>query len=193
MKIIRGGLAMAGLLSLALNQPARAAGDTPAADLVVTGGKIYTVDAAHSIAQAMAVRHGKIVFAGSAGGAKRFIGPHTKIEPLGGRLVLPGLFDSHIHPIEIIPVKQCDLDSAEKTLRELSAFVQVCVGRFHIPAGGWLSVHQWNFSNGNQPDADYPTLQAALDKASKTVAIQLVGNDGDHGAYNRLGMARAKN
>jgi len=192
MKILCG-VVMAGLFSFAMNPPAGAAADTPAADLVVTGGKIYTVDAAHSIVEAMAVRDGKIVFAGSAAAAKRLIGPQTKIEPLGGRLVLPGLFDSHIHPIEIIPIKQCDLDSAEKTLRELSAFAQACVARFKIPAGGWLSVHQWNFSNGNQPDPDYPTLRAALDKASKTVAIQFLGNDGHHGAYNSLSFARAKN
>jgi len=193
MKFYRGALAIAGLFSLALNSPAGAAGDTPAADLLVTGGKIYTVDAAHSIVQAMAVRDGKIVFAGAAADAKRFIGPQTKIEPLGGRLVLPGLIDSHIHPLGIIPIRVCDLDSAQKSLREMSAFVQACAGRFKVPDGAWLSVHQWNFSDGNQPDADYPTLRAALDKASKTVAIQLMGNDGHHGAFNSLGLARAKN
>jgi predicted amidohydrolase YtcJ len=103
------------------------------------------------------------------------------------------LFDSHIHPIEIIPIEQCDLDSATKTLRELSAFVKACIERFKVPDGGWLSVHQWNFSNGNQPDAEYPTLRAALDKASTKVAVQLLGNDGHHGAFNSVGLSRAKN
>jgi predicted amidohydrolase YtcJ len=171
---------------------AAAAGEAPA-DLIITGAKIYTVDPGRSVAEAMAVRGGKIVFTGSAVDAKRWIGPQTKVEPMNGRLVLPGLFDSHIHPIGIIPIKVCDLDSAEKTLRELSAFVRSCVGRFPVPAGGWLSVHQWNFSNGNQPDGDYPTLRAALDKASDKVAIQLLGNDGHHGAFNSVGLARAKN
>ena len=67
------------------------------------------------------------------------------------------------------------------------------VARYKVPAGGWLSVHQWNFSAGNQPDADFPTLRAALDKASPTIAIQLLGNDGHHGAFNSAGLARAKN
>jgi predicted amidohydrolase YtcJ len=193
MQIHRFRLAIAGLIGLAASLSAGAAPATLPADLVITGGKIYTVDQAHSIVDAMAIREGKIVFAGSSADAKRWIGPQTKLEELGGRLVLPGLFDSHIHPIGIIPISVCDLDSAQKTLRELSAFVQACVGRFKVPDGGWLSVHQWNFSDGNQPDADFPTLRAALDKASKTIAIQLLGNDGHHGAFNSVGLTRAKN
>jgi predicted amidohydrolase YtcJ len=185
-------LAIAGLIGFAVSLPAGAAPETPPADLVITGGKIYTVDKAHSTVEAMAVRDGKIVFTGSSADAKRWIGAQTKVEELGGRLALPGLFDSHIHPIGIIPIKVCDLDSAQKTLRELSAFVQACAGRFKVPEGGWLSVHQWNFSDGNQPDSDYPTLRAALDKASKTIAIQLLGNDGHHGAFNSVGLTRAK-
>jgi predicted amidohydrolase YtcJ len=193
MRIHRCGRSAAGLIGLAAALMASAAAQPPAADLVLTGGKIYTVDPARSVVEAVAVRDGKIVFTGSSADAKRWIGPQTKVERLEGRLVLPGLFDSHIHPIGIIPIKVCDLDSAEKTLRELSAFVQACVAQFKVPEGGWLSVHQWNFSNGNQPDAEYPTLKAALDKASKNVAVQLLGNDGHHGAFNSAGLARAKN
>jgi predicted amidohydrolase YtcJ len=183
---------IAALIALATALQASAA-DAPAADLVLSGGTIYTVDQTHSVVEALAVRDGKIVFAGSSADAKRWMGPHTKTEQLGGRLVLPGLFDSHIHPIGIIPIQVCDLDSAPKTLRELSAFVRECAGRFKVQDDGWLSVHQWNFSDGNQPDAEYPTLRAALDKASAHVAIQLLGNDGHHGAFNSAGLARAKN
>jgi hypothetical protein len=160
---------------------------------VITDAKIYTVDPVRSTAEALAVRDGKIVFVGRAAEANRWVGPRTKVERLAGRRVLPGLFDSHMHPIASIPIKECDLDSAEKTLRELTAFVQGCLAQFKVPPGGWLSVHQWNSSNGNQPDADHPTLRAALDKASSRVAIQLLGNDGHHGAFNSAGLARAKN
>jgi predicted amidohydrolase YtcJ len=193
MTIHRYCLAIAGLIGFTAPLSAAPSSGIPAADLVITGGKIYTVDQAHSTVEAMAIRDGKIAFVGTSAEAKRWIGAQTKVEELGGRLVLPGLFDSHIHPIGIIPIPVCDLDSARKTLRELSAFVQSCIGRFKVPGGGWLSVHQWNFSDGNEPDADYPTLRAALDKASKTIAIQLLGNDGHHGAFNSVGLARAKN
>ena len=43
--------------------------------------------------------------------------------------MLPGLFDSHIHPIGIIPIKVCDLNSAEKTLRDLVAHPTVTVSK----------------------------------------------------------------
>jgi len=163
------------------------------ADLVVRDAKIYTVDKAHSVAEALAVRDGKIVFVGSSAEAQRWVGPHTRVETLRGHLVLPGLFDSHIHPIAIVKEDVCNLDSAVKSLRELSAFVQDCVKRYKIPQGGWLNVHQWNYTDGNQPDTEYPTLRATLDKASTTIPIQLLGNDGHHGAYNGAALALAKN
>jgi len=194
MRLLRHTLELVCLVALAATHSAGAAVPTaPAADLVVDGAKIYTVDPSHSTVEALAVRGGTIVFVGTTRAAQAWIGPNTKVEHLGGRLVLPGLFDSHIHPIGIIPLEVCDLDSASKTLRELAAFVQKCVTRYKVPADGWLSVHQWNFSDGNQPDAEFPTLRAALDKASTTVAIQLLGNDGHHGAFNSVGLARAKN
>ncbi|MFO1466964.1 MAG: amidohydrolase family protein [Steroidobacteraceae bacterium] len=171
---------------------APAVAETPA-DIVVTDAKIYTADSRHSIAQALAVRAGKIVFVGSSADAQRWVGPHTKVRALKGQLVLPGLFDSHIHPIGIVEVERCDLKGALKTLRKLSAFVRACVERFNLPADSWLSVQEWNFADGNQPDDEYPTLVAALDKASDKVAIQLVGIDGHHAAYNHTALARAKN
>src|SRR5260370_16179123 len=97
------------------------------ADLVLTDGKIYTVDAAHSIASALAVKDGKVVFVGSAADAERFIGPATQVEPLGGRLVLPGLVDAHIHPLDIADLDVCDLNSRPMSLKELSAFVRKCL------------------------------------------------------------------
>lgn len=190
-------LATAGLTTFALGAMTYAlsasAAATQPADVVLDGGKIYTVDKAHSTVEAVAVRDGKIVFTGSTKDAQAYVGPRTKVEHLSGRLVLPGLFDSHIHPIGIIPLKVCDLDSHTKTLRELAAFVAQCTADFKVPEGGWLSVHQWNFSDGNQPDAQYPTLRAALDKASDKIAIQLLGNDGHHGAFNSVALAKAKN
>jgi predicted amidohydrolase YtcJ len=193
MSIFHTRLGVAGLLMLAAAQASAAAGVTSPADLVIDSGKIYTVDGPHTVAEALAVRDGKIVFVGSTRDAQPWVGPQTKVQHLGDRLVLPGLFDSHIHPLDIVPVKGCDLNSREKTLRELSAFVRICLKNYSVPEGGWLSVQQWNYSDGNQPDAEYPTLRAALDKASTTVAIQLLGNDGHHGAFNSAGLSRATN
>jgi predicted amidohydrolase YtcJ len=166
---------------------------TAPADLVLSGGKIYTVDATHSVAEAIAVKNGKVVFVGSAAGAQRWIGPATRKEQLGGRLVLPGLIDSHIHPLDIVDLDVCNLDSKPMTLKELSAFVAQCLARYKTPPGQLLLVHQWSYASGNQPDPQHPTLRAALDAVSTKVQIQLLGNDGHHGAFNSLALAHAKN
>lgn len=174
-------------------QPAFAAADTGPADLVVTGARIYTASPERPYAQALAVRDGKIVFVGSNPGAAAWIGARTKTEKLHGELVLPGLIDSHIHATGIVDLDVCDLKSEPKNLAALTEFVRDCIKRYDPPAGQWLSVRQWNFSDGNEPDAAHPTLRGALDLASTTIPIQLLGNDGHHGAFNSAGLARASN
>ena len=170
-----------------------AAADNKPADLVVTDARIYTATANHAYAQALAVRDGRIVFVGSNDEAAKWIGPQTKTESLRGELVLPGIIDSHIHATGIVELDVCDLKSEPKSLAALTEFVRGCIKRYKTPAREWLSVRQWNFSDGNQPDAAHPTLRAALDLASKDVPIQLLGNDGHHGAFNGAGLARAMN
>ncbi len=164
-----------------------------AADLVVMDANIYTEDANHRTAQALAVRDGKLVYVGTNKGAEKFIGAKTKVERLGGKLVLPGLIDAHIHPTGIVKVDSCDLNSEPKTLAEITDLVRGCIQRFHVKNGQWLTVQQWNFATGNQPDQKHPTVRAALDLASTTVPIQLFGNDGHHSGFNGAALALAKN
>ena len=196
---LRAGRELAGLLVCAVALtltafPVTAAPTHPvAADLVLSGGKIYTVDSAHSIASALAIKDGKIVFVGSVADAQKWVGPGTKTEQLGGRLVLPGLIDSHLHPLDIVDLDVCNLDSKPLTLKELSGFVAQCLAHYKTPPGQRLIVHQWSYTAGNQPDPKFPTLRAALDAASTQVEIQLLGNDGHHGAFNSLALAHAKN
>jgi predicted amidohydrolase YtcJ len=161
-----------------------------AADLVLTDAKIYTA-AGPGLAEALAVRHGRLVYVGDANGAAAFIGSRTTVRHAGGRLVVPGLVDAHIHPIDIIDLDVCDLDSAAKSLREIAAFVRACVERYRPPPGKWLRVHQWN-PYGNVPDAEHPTLRAALDAVAPQVPVELMGNDGHKGAYNSAALALAR-
>ncbi len=163
------------------------------AELVVRHARIYTADAAHSTAQALAVRDGKIVFVGSDADSAAYVGPHTTIRNAGGRRILPGLVDAHLHPAGIVDLDVCDLNSKPHSLRQITEFVRACIVRYRVPAGQWVNVQLWNYTDGNQPDATHPTLRAALDLASTTHPVQLMGNDGHHGAFNSLALARAKN
>lgn len=174
-------------------QGPEAAAQTPSkADLVLTGGKIY-LGAKIPAAEALAARDGRIVFLGSDADAARWIGPASRVVKLSGARVLPGLVDVHVHPLDIVDLDFCDLDSKPMTLREISAFVRQCIVRLKPPPGARLIVHQWNYTTGNQPDAEFPTLRAALDKASSGLEIQLLGNDAHHGAFNSVALASAKN
>ena len=183
-----------GLLFLTL-QPVDApwAAAPPAADVVVTDAKIFLGGAQGGAAQALAIRNGRIVFIGSTADAAPFVGPDTHTVRLAGARVVPGLIDAHVHPLDIVDLDVCDLNSKPVSLRELSAFVKHCIARYHTPAGGRLIVHQWNHIDGNAPDSGFPTLRAALDAASTRQQIQLLGNDGHHGAFNSLALAAAKN
>ena len=115
------------------------------------------------------------------------------MEDAGGRRVLPGLVDAHIHPTGIADLDVCSLESQPISLEALAPFIQACIQRYKIPPGDWVAVQQWNFSAGNTPSALAPTLRAALDRASTRNPIALLGNDGHHGAFNSLALARARN
>ncbi len=91
-------LAIAGLLAAGA-APVEKPAEKPA-ELVLTGGAVYTVDAARSWAEAVAVRGGRIAYVGTAAGAKRWIGPSTRVIDLAGKMVLPGFHDAHVHPVE---------------------------------------------------------------------------------------------
>lgn len=67
------------------------------AELIFTGGVVYTVDAARSVAEAVAVQAGRIVCVGSAAEALEWRGPHTEVVDLRGRMLLPGFCDAHAH------------------------------------------------------------------------------------------------
>jgi predicted amidohydrolase YtcJ len=69
------------------------------ADLLLINGKIITQDAASSVAEALAIEAGRITATGSATELRKLAGPSTKVIDLGGRTVIPGLIDSHIHAI----------------------------------------------------------------------------------------------
>ncbi len=68
-----------------------------AADLVLVGGEVLTVDRDFTVAEAVAVRGGQVVATGSTSEVLALAGRSTRVVELGGRTVLPGINDSHLH------------------------------------------------------------------------------------------------
>jgi predicted amidohydrolase YtcJ len=71
---------------------------TTSADLLITNATVETVDAAGTVAEAVAVADGKIIFVGDAAEAEGYVDNDTKIIDMNGGTVMPGMVDSHMHP-----------------------------------------------------------------------------------------------
>src|SRR5215813_13804138 len=88
--------ALAALFALTfLSSPASA----QTADTVLFNGKVVTVDRDFSVREAIAVSSGRVLATGSSAAMKKLAGDHAKLIDLGGRTVIPGLTDGHIHGI----------------------------------------------------------------------------------------------
>lgn len=89
------------LMLMSCGEPRLEAGadNQPDADVVLLHAQIYTVDDAQPWAQAIAIKDNKIVFVGSNKNARSFVGPATRLIDATGKMILPGLIDSHVHPI----------------------------------------------------------------------------------------------
>jgi predicted amidohydrolase YtcJ len=112
-----------------------------AADLLFVDGAVYTVDAARSWAQAVAVRDGRIVAVGANDDVAALRGPNTEVVELGGRMLVPGFQDAHVHPINGgIDKRRCDLSEdhgLEAYLDRIRAYVSSHPDVPWILGGGW--------------------------------------------------------
>lgn len=163
-----------------------AAGPGPAADLVLRHGAIYTVDAARSWAESIAVSGDRIVFVGADRDVAGFIGPQTRVVELGGRFVLPGFQDRHVHPVSGgVELTQCDLN-ASADRNEVLARLRACVARLGdrpwLVGGGWdLTLFPGGVADRRDLDAilpDRPALLSSADGHSSWVnskALELAG------------------
>lgn len=69
-------------------------------DTVIKNAAVYTVNEAQPLAEAVAIKDGKIIFVGSNSKVIKFIGSKTNVIDADDRLILPGIQDAHMHPIE---------------------------------------------------------------------------------------------
>jgi predicted amidohydrolase YtcJ len=117
------------------------AADLPA-DLVLTGGKVWTGNPRQGEAEALAVRGGRIAAVGRSADVKRLAGPKTRVIDLAGRRVVPGFHDGHVHllgsglRLAQVALKDCR-DEAEFG-RRLKAFDA------KLPKGRWMLGGEWD-------------------------------------------------
>ena len=93
-------LALAAVAGAAAWLPAqlpRASAGSAVADIVLTGGRVFTADSARPWAEAIAIRGDRVLAVGTTADVNRLAGPRTRRIALGGRVVVPGLNDAHDH------------------------------------------------------------------------------------------------
>jgi len=156
------------------------------ADTILIHGKVYTVNAKQLWSQAVAIRGEKIVAVGNDSEIEKLRGPQTKLIDAGGKLVLPGFVDCHIHFLDgSIGLGQANLDSAknpagiQRILREYAD---------KHPGDGWLLGGGWNyamFGEENLPDKKY------LDELFPNRPVFLFGSDGHTSWANSKALALA--
>ncbi|MGB9464212.1 MAG: amidohydrolase [Candidatus Acidiferrum sp.] len=161
-------------------------GKAEPADTILIHGKVYTVDTKQSWVQAVAIRGEQIVAVGDDAGIEKLRGPQTKVIDAGGKLVLPGFVDCHIHFLEgSISLGQANLEGA-KNPADIQRILREYAEKH--PGDGWILGGGWNyamFGEENLPDKKY------LDELFSNRPVFLVGYDGHTSWANSKALALA--
>jgi hypothetical protein len=108
----------------------------PPAQLVILNGKVLTVDDKLSVAEAVAIRDGKVVAVGRTADVKPLAGAGTRVIDARGRTVIPGLIDSHVHATMAAPAEAVQPFQNLGSIAAIQEWVRTAAKR--APAGAWL-------------------------------------------------------
>lgn len=147
------------------------------ADIVLTNGVVYTADEQDTVYQAVAIQDNKILFTGSGKDVQNLIGEKTQVIDLGGKMVLPGMIDSHIHPpglslLDLYEVQLFNINSIEGYVEAVKKFISDHPDAKAVYGRGW----SWGILSGEElikgPRKEY------LDAVTKNIPVILRANDG---------------
>lgn len=157
------------------------------ATLVLTNGRIYTVDPAQPQATAVAIQDGRFLAIGSDSEMKALLGPDGEAVDLGGRFVTPGLVDAHVHFQHFaLSLQNVDVEGAptrQAALERIAAFIG------QHPGSGWLFGRGW--VQDAWPDHAFPTA-ADLDAIIPDRPVYLSHKSGHAAWVNSLALRIAQ-
>jgi predicted amidohydrolase YtcJ len=157
------------------------------ADLVILNARVYTADVNRPVAEAFAVRAGRIAFVGSTRGALALVGPRTERLDLAGRTVIPGMVDAHAHLL--------GLGQALRTVnlvgtRSYDEVIARVVERAKTARPGeWIRGRGWD--QNDWADTRFPTHQA-LSRAVPNNPVYLTRVDGHAALVNAKALELAQ-
>ena len=158
----------------------------PAADLIITNAKVWTVDKSAPSAEAVAILGDRIVAVGLNADIDLWRGPQTKIIDATGKLLLPGFNDSHVHfttgGSQLDNVQLNDAPSAEEFARRIGEKAR------SLPKGQWILGGDWDETKWNP--AVLPTNKT-IDAVTPDTPVFVSRYDGHMALANSLAMKLA--
>lgn len=156
------------------------------ADAVLLHGRVYTLDAQHPWAQAVAIADGKIVAVGEDTQIEKLHGPVTKVIDAGGKLVLPGFVDCHIHFLGgALSLGRVNLEGA-KDAAEIQQRLREYAEKH--PGKDWVLGRGWNYAMFG---AEALPHKKYLDELFPDRPVLLAGYDGHTYWANSKALALA--
>src|ERR1700722_20411736 len=138
--LILSGLAV--VFALMSSDPAFAKDKLMAADLIIVNAAVHTMDAKQPMAEAVAVLGNRITAVGSTAEIRQLAGGKTRVIDAGGRLVLPGFNDAHVHFLmggfQLANVDLRDAKSPQELAERISTFAE------KVPKGQWIVGGEWD-------------------------------------------------
>jgi predicted amidohydrolase YtcJ len=173
------------LLLLAV-APGAQAQAKPAAELIITNAKIWTVDKTRPQAEALAVLGDRIVAVGSSTDVDAWHGPHTKVVDAKGKLLLPGFNDAHTHFVdggaELQEVQLKDAATPGEFARRIGERAKT------TPKGEWITGGNWDEQRWSP--AQLPTKEL-VDPVTPQTPVWVTRYDGHESLANSVTLRLA--
>lgn len=180
---LRGLFALLWILFLSTDVHAQ---ETEMADLVLWHANIHTMDSKQPIAQAISIRGPRILQVGNDADIRRWIGPQTKVIDAGGRLVVPGFNDSHVHFLQggqqLSSIQLRDATSRSDFSQRVLDFSK------KIEKGRWITGGDWdheNWASAELPHRDW------IDAATPDIGVFVSRLDGHMALVNSYALQLA--
>src|SRR6266568_2872275 len=158
----------------------------PAADLIVTNARVWTVDPSRPEAEALAILGDRLVAVGSRAEVEAWRGPSTEVIDAGGRRVLPGFNDAHVHFVDgsakLSRVDLKDARSPDEFTRRIAAAARA------LPKGQWVLGGNWDDQGFAHPQL--PTRQW-MDATTADRPVWVDRYDGHMAVANGLALKLA--
>ena len=172
------------LLLPATVRPAALLTDSPPPDLILHHARIVTGVPRPAVVSAIALRDGRIQETGEDAEILRRRGPRTEVLDLEGRMVLPGLMDSHTHPAD---AAMTEWDHSIPSMQRIQDVLDYVRARAKVvPAGEWIAVRQVFITR--LAEQRYPT-RAELDQAAPRHPVLFA--TGPDASLNSLALQRS--